>query len=68
MALTAHEELADIQAEIGESSADSLNLIGHLTSAESCDRKEDLIQHLLEARYQAEMILANLIDQLSRLA
>lgn len=65
--LTKAELITDIQAEIGESSAESVDLTGHLTSAESCETHEDLLQNLLEAKQAAEAILSNINDQLSRL-
>lgn len=61
------EMIEDIQAEIGECSSASLDLIGHLTSAESCETSEDLKQNILEAKGVLLLILTNLNDQLSRL-
>lgn len=67
MTLTNAELIEDIQAEIGESSSEAMELIGHLTSAESCETAEDLRQNLLEARQAAKVILSNINDQLARL-
>jgi len=64
---TAQELIDDIQAEIGECSSESMDLTGHLTSAESCETLEDLKQNILEAKGVALLILSNLNDQLSRL-
>ena len=65
--LTTTELITDIQGEVGECSSASLDLIGHLTSAESCETAEELKQHILEAKGVALLILSNLNDQLSRL-
>ena len=67
MALTTQELIEDIQAEIGESSSAAVDLIGHLTSAESCETLEDLKQNILEAKGVALLILSNLNDQLRRM-
>lgn len=65
--LTTSELISSIQDEIGESSAEAMDLIGHLTSAESCETLDDLRQHLAEARLTALAILQNIHDQQSRL-
>lgn len=67
MALTTAELIEDIQAEIGESSSASVDLTGHLTSAESCETLEDLKQNILEAKGAVLLILSGLNDQLSRI-
>ena len=65
--LTTAELITDIQGEVGECSSVSLELIGHLTSAESCETAEELKENILEAKGIALLILSNLNDQLSRL-
>ena len=65
--LTIRELLKDIQSEIGEASSETTELIGHLTSAESCDDIEDLKQHVLEAKGVCLLILTYLNDELSRI-
>ena len=64
---TTQEQIEEIQAEIGESSAESVDLTAHLTSAESCETLEDLKQNLLEARNTALSILSNINDQINRM-
>lgn len=65
--LTRAELLQDIQAETGEISSEAMDLIGHLTSAESCETLEDLRIYLLEARHYAACIIANINDQIARI-
>jgi hypothetical protein len=65
--MTTKELVEDIQAEVGESSSHAMELIGHLTSAESCETPEDLKQNILEAKGITLLILSGLNDQLSRL-
>lgn len=67
MALTQQELIEDVQAEIGEASSEAMNLIGHLTDAESCETMEDLKANLLEARKAAETVLMHINDELARL-
>lgn len=66
--LTNAELIADIQAEIGETSSESVELTGHLTSAESCETLDDLKFHLLLAKQSALTILTHLNDELDRIA
>lgn len=68
MALSQQELIEDIQAEIGEASSEAMDLIGHLTDAESCETMEDLKQNLLEARKTAQTILQHINDELARLS
>lgn len=67
MTLTPAELMEDIQAEIGESSAESVDLTAYLTDVESCETMEDLEQNLLTAKQAAETILVNIKDQIARL-
>lgn len=63
-----HAELiTDIQAELGESSSSTIDLLDDLASAESADTIESIKQHLLEARATAESIMQNITDQLARI-
>jgi hypothetical protein len=66
--LTTKELLEEIQSEIGESSSAAMDLIGHLTSAESCECLEDLKANILEAKGVCLLILTQLNDELSRIA
>jgi hypothetical protein len=66
--MTQNELMEDIQAEIGEASSGAMDLIGHLTDAESCETMEDLKQNLLEARKTAQTIIQHINDQLARLS
>lgn len=67
MALSQAELMQDIQAEIGESSAESVNITGYLTDCESCETMEELKMHLLDAQAAALSILGNIQDQIARL-
>ena len=66
--LTKQELITDIQAEIGEASAESVDLTDYLTSVESCETAETMKGHLLEAKQAAESILNMINDSLGRLA
>ena len=69
--LTTNELITDIQTEVGECSSASLDLIGHLTTAESCcwfcEDIDALKTSILEAKGVALLILSNLNDQLYRI-
>ena len=65
--LTTNELITDIQTEVGECSSASLDLIGHLTTAESCEDIDTLKTSILEAKGVALLILSNLNDQLYRI-
>ena len=65
--MTKQELIDDIQAETGEATVESMELTGHLVSAESCETIDDLKANLLEARKSAETILMQINDQLARL-
>ena len=65
--MTERELIEDIQAEVGEASSDAMDLIGHLTDAESCETLEDLTANLEAAKYAVGVILTQLNDQLSLL-
>jgi len=66
--LTNAELLNDIQAEIGESSSECVELLGDLTSVESCDTLLDLRISLLKAKLAAMTIIQNINDQLARMS
>lgn len=65
--LTKDELTTSIQTEIGDTALASVTLTDNLTSAESADRLEDVQEHLLRARYNAQMILSQINDQLARI-
>jgi uncharacterized protein YjgD (DUF1641 family) len=67
MKLTAAELMEDIQAEIGESSAEAADLMQYLTDAESCETPVDLFENLTNAKATAEAILSNIKEQLARI-
>lgn len=64
---TIAELVEDIQAEIGESSAESVDLTTYLSDAESCETLEDLRENLKAAEIAARVILDNVRDQLARI-
>jgi hypothetical protein len=61
------ELIEDIQAEIGESSLESVDLTSNLSDAESCETAFDLLENLEYAKSAAESILSNINDQLARI-
>lgn len=65
--LTKAELIEDIQAEIGESSSESVDLTTYLSDAESCETEEDIKANLEAAREACKAILSNINDQLGRL-
>lgn len=65
--LTKAELTEDIQSEIGESSAESIDLTAYLSDAESCETLEDVQANLMAARYVAQAILSQINDQLARI-
>lgn len=65
--LTKAELITDIQAEIGEASAESVDLTDYLSVVESCDDERMVKGHLLEAKQAAESILNMINDSLGRL-
>lgn len=67
MTLTNAELMEDIQAEIGESSSESVDLTAYLSDAESCETADDLLANLLAAKQSAETILSNVKDQIARI-
>jgi len=67
MTLTNAELMEDIQAEIGESSSESVDLTAYLSDAESCETAVDLLENLLAAKLSAETILSNVKDQIARI-
>lgn len=64
---TIAELVEDIQAEIGESSAESVDLTAYLSDAESCETLEDLRENLKAAEIAARVILDDVRDQLARI-
>lgn len=64
---TIEELVEDIQAEIGESSSESVDLTAYLSDAESCETLEDLRENLKAAEIAAQVILDNVRDQLARI-
>lgn len=65
---TIAELVEDIQAEIGESSAESVDLTAYLSDAESCETLLDVRENLKAAEMAAQAILDNIRDQLARIS
>lgn len=66
--LTTAEFLADVIAETGEISLDAVEIVDALASAEGAENVTDLLHFLKTAKYNAEAVLMNLQDQISRFA